>query len=164
MRDSGYIILCFVLIYLSPKFIQHTARADDALEKPPYGYWWLLNPEEIKSDLIAGMLLACKKGEEDSCGGKELMMVLLEKNTGHGCTDYVAIGFIKQSITDKKWDFYFRSDRNNDLELWGTALRIGDRLSLIDKINGRNLDFELSTPDTMEEKTTIACEKSLRSK
>ena len=162
MRHSNCIIFCFILISLFLVFVQRNVRANDTVEEPPYGHWWLLNPGELKQNLISGVLSVCKKEEKEVCGEEEVTLVLLEKNTGHGCTDYVGKGVVIQNASDRIWKLFLSN--NGELKVWATASRTGSRLRLKLEDNESNLNFELSTPDNIDEKAKIACEKSYMAK
>lgn len=128
--------------------------------EPPYGHWWLLNPKGMQPELIAGSLMICSQDEKASCGGEELMLVLLEKNTGHGCTDYVGTGKVKWNAGDKQWRIHL--DEAGKHNIWATAIKTGNNLALKLSDSKRELNLELSRPDDIDRKAKDACDKSLK--
>ena len=142
--------------------VSHDSAAKPVVpvSEPPYGHWWLLNPETLQPNLIAGELIICRQNDKAACDDEEVMLVLLEKNTGHGCTDYVGTGTVKQNPVTHHWQIYL--DEEGKHNLWATATRAGNnlRLQLVD--SDRVLKLEQSDPENIDKKAKNACDNSLK--
>ena len=149
------ITACLIMISFSS-----ASKPIKQASEPPYGHWWLLNPQAIQPNLIAGGLMICKPDEKASCGDEEVMLVLLEKNTGHGCTDYVGIGKVKQNVDSKQWQIFL--DDGGKQALWASATQTGNKLVLKLSDSKSELNLELSEPEDIDKKATDACDKSLK--
>ncbi|WP_252179884.1 hypothetical protein [Endozoicomonas sp. 4G] len=130
------------------------------VSEPPYGHWWLLNPQASQPNLIAGGLMVCKQDEKASCGDEEVMLVLLERNTGHGCTDYVGTGKVKQNPDSRQWQIFI--DEDGKPALWATATKTGNNLVL--KLSGSNKELNLkrANPEDIDKNAENACDQSLK--
>lgn len=130
------------------------------VSEPPYGHWWLLNPQALQSKLIAGGLMVCKQDEIASCGDEEVMMVVFERNTGHGCTDYVGTGKVKQNPDSKQWQIFI--DKDGKPAFWATATKTGNNLLLKLSDSNKELKLEQVKPEDIDKNAENACDQSLK--
>ena len=148
-------------VFIFPLIVYSNATNAAPVNAPLHGDWWLLNPEALQPDLIAGALIICKKEGDDICNGKDMMLVLLEKNTGHGCTDYIAYGAVKENAPKKQWQLYLGQE-DTQTEVWATTIQDGNHLTLKLAEGDIPLKLEKSDPDAIDKKTHLGVALFLR--
>ena len=158
-----FIFICslFTVFYGSAKMAESTgdssAKIAKPIDEPPYGVWRLLNPASM--GMSSGGLMICKEEDKESCNGGDVSFVVLDRDAGHGCTDYVGVGTIKKSTADGQWQIYMNNDLTDQKKMWATARQTGaDDLVLV--IAGDNFTFVRSTRDSIDEETYKGCRAS----
>ena len=146
---------CLILVSFNS-----ASRPITQASEPPYGHWWLLNPQAIQPNLIAGGLMVCNQDDKASCGNEEVMLVLLERNTGHGCTDYVGTGKVKQNPDNKQWQIFLEEDGKHTL--WATAAKTANNLVLKLSDSNNELKLQQAKPEDIDKNAKNACDKSLK--
>ncbi|WP_263081671.1 hypothetical protein [Endozoicomonas sp. Mp262] len=128
-------------------------------DQTPYGEWLLLNPQDMQENLVAGGLIACREavtnGDSTLCSDNGYMLVVLERNFGYGCTDYVTAGAIEYNLADKNW--YLISDAGDSGK--NERLRVernGKQLYLYPE-KGSKLIFQRSSVKAIEKKVDRMC-------
>ncbi len=88
------------------------------------------------------------------------MLVLLKRKTGHGCTDYVGTGKVKQNPDSKQWQVFL--DEDGKPALWATATKTGNNLVLKLSDSNNELKLEQAKPEDIDQNAKNACDKSLK--
>ncbi|WP_461534753.1 hypothetical protein [Spongorhabdus nitratireducens] len=122
-----------------------------------YGNWWLINPKAVEQNMIAGALIICNEamaGQSSlSCAKDSFSFVLLERNTGHGCTDYVAMGKVisQNNVTQ------LLPDEANQPFL---VLKADENQLILAPAEGGKWVFERVSSDEIDQRVENACEAS----
>ncbi len=160
-RLVSSIWLVFVFFFIqgcsSPLDKKEMVIADDP---GPYGEWLLLNPKTMQENLIAGGLIVCREEDKENavCGDNGYLLVVLEKNFGFGCTDYVSSGSVEYNSSEKQW--YLVSDSGASEKEEKLRVKMdGKRLQVIPE-DGNAWVFQRSTAETIQQKALRACQKS----
>ncbi len=127
-------------------------------EVQAYGAWYLLNPADVRRNVVAGGLIICDKSmasqQPRACKKDEYTLVLLEKNKGYGCTDYVSTGKFKCE-QGSCYGHLVHEDEIDKLKI----VQDGERLVVIPDW-GKKMIFERSTPEAINQRAMAACRKS----
>ncbi|MDP0589630.1 MAG: hypothetical protein QS748_10745 [Candidatus Endonucleobacter bathymodioli] len=152
----GVIVVISFLYGCSSRLNSHDLAEDGT---SPYGEWFLLNPQDMQKDLVAGELFVCRKDVSKkgniTCDNNGFMMTFFEKDFGYGCTDFVSSGSVEFNKAEGYWYLVSDADPDEKPEML-KVVRDGSKLNLFQS-NGTKLAFELSTSKDIEEKTSLSC-------
>lgn len=165
-RLAGLLMLILLLESCSSRSQPTFTPADDS--NSPFGHWLLLNAKDVQDDLITGVLYV---GEDPSDKGKGLpgaktknryVLTFLEKNFGHGCTDFVGVGAVEFNHDKQQWFLISEEDIQQPPEK--LPVERHDHQLFVFLTNGTKLVFEQSTPQDLHKKTMEACQRSYSGK
>ncbi|MGY0219316.1 hypothetical protein ACWJJH_18345 [Endozoicomonadaceae bacterium StTr2] len=137
--------------------VQDKSEKTSAIPEAIYGSWWLINPKVVEQNMIAGALIICNEAMAGqpalSCGKDSFSFVLLERNTGHGCTDYVAMGKVisQDNVTQ------LLPDEANQPFL---VLKADENQLILAPAEGGKWVFERVSSDEIDQRVENACEAS----
>ena len=150
---AAIVIISLLQSCTSPTNISPVINKEDF-----YGNWLLSNPKNLQKDLIFGVLFICDNAERESgicvCEDNDFMMLLLEKNFGHGCTDYVCAGNLEFNRSDKYWYLVVANDLGKGTEkmkitLTGKSLHVfqdSDKKAVFKRSTRKIIDKKFTCP------------------
>ena len=161
-RVTGVIAIALAVFLLgcTSSLKKTTTQVTD--ETSPYGEWFLLNPQDMQENLITGGLIVCRKAIREKgnaiCSDNGYTMMVLERNFGYGCTDYVSAGVLEFSESDQYW--YLVSDSGPGGKTEKMKIQRNGEQLYVYQSTGKKLVFERSTRKAIGEKANLACELS----
>ncbi|MCD9515606.1 hypothetical protein [Photobacterium carnosum] len=152
MKYLAYLLTFIILSGCNIKQNQEVIQLNKVINNNHLkGQWLLINPEAIKTKIVVGALNFCHDTTNKNCN--DFTLALLQSNNHHGCTDFIASGYI--SYKENPWQLYFYDEQK--VIHSGNAFKKGDLLVVQLKESNFELKFMPSSEKKLNDNIKASC-------